>query len=207
MIGLIGRIRSHPSCLVVYPSSLPIVPCCRPAYNRRRDGVYERGRHVKLEVLSKEGSLCEQCVALCCRYFAFSVDKPEKKRDFEDLRWYILHEDTVIFVEEGEWYVQVNRKCKALLPDNRCAVYDRRPAICRGYKTDACDWHADAYAYDHVFTEPEQIERYAKEYLAAKRKRARRKAASEKNRKQAAAPKRRVRARKAGPPIHLLKTA
>jgi Fe-S-cluster containining protein len=162
---------------------------------------------VKLEVLSKEGSLCDQCVALCCRYFAFSIDKPEKKRDFEDLRWYILHEDTIIFVEKGEWYVQVNRKCRALLPDNRCAVYENRPAICRDYKTDACDWHADAYDYQHVFTEPEQIDRFAKEYLAAERKKARKAAARGQRPRRVPAVKRRGLARKAGLPIHLLKTA
>lgn len=162
---------------------------------------------MKLEVLSKEGSLCDQCVALCCRYFAFSIDKPEKKRDFEDLRWYILHEDTIVFVEDGQWYVQVNRKCKALLPDNRCGIYHNRPAICRGYKTDACDWHADAYDYDHVFSEPEQIERYAKEYLAARRRKARQSSSRRKASKPARGGQRRGVARKAGLPVHLLKTA
>jgi Fe-S-cluster containining protein len=162
---------------------------------------------VKLEVLSNAGGLCEQCVALCCRYFAFSIDKPETKRDFEDLRWYILHEDTIIFVEDGEWYVQVNRKCKALLPDNRCGIYDNRPTICRGYKTDGCDWHADAYDYDHVFSEPEQVERFAKEYLAKKRKKARQAAACKKTKKTRRQPTRRGKARKAGLPIHLLKSA
>jgi Fe-S-cluster containining protein len=103
--------------------------------------------------------------------------------------------------------VQVNRKCKALLPDNRCGIYHNRPTICRGYKTDACDWHADAYDYDHVFTEPEQIERFAKEYLAARRKKARQSAARGKSPGPAQTGKRRGTARKAGLPIHLLKTA
>lgn len=162
---------------------------------------------MKLEVLSNNGSLCDQCAALCCRYFAFSIDKPDTPREFEDLRWYLLHEDTIIFVEDGEWYVQVNRKCRALLPDNRCGIYENRPTICRGYKTDACDWHADAYDYDRVFSEPEQIQRYAREYLAAKRRKAR--AARKRGKsvaRKAAKPRRRT-ARKAGLPIHLLKSA
>jgi|GEM_PF-477055 Fe-S-cluster containining protein len=180
-----------------------------PAQARRirRAGDVLRGLSVKLPVISNGAGLCGQCVALCCRYFAFSIDKPKKKRDFEDLRWYILHEDTIIFVEDGQWYVQVNRKCKALLPDNRCGIYHNRPTICRGYKTDACDWHADAYDYDHVFTEPEQIERFAKEYLAARRKKARQSAARGKSPGPAQTGKRRGTARKAGLPIHLLKTA
>jgi len=162
---------------------------------------------VKLEVLSKTGSLCDQCVALCCRYYALSLDKPEKKRDFDDMRWYILHEDSIIFVEDGEWYLQVNRKCRQLLPDNRCGIYENWPAICREYKTDACDWHADAYDYEHVFTEPEQIEQFAKEYLANKRKQRRRTSAKRKRTAQRRQAKRTGVARKAGLPLHLLKTA
>lgn len=126
---------------------------------------------MKLPVLSNLGSLCEQCVALCCRYYAFAIDPPKTKRDFEDIRWFMLHEDTLIFVEEGEWFIQVNRKCRALLPDNRCGIYENRPAICREYTTEACDFHGDEYDYDELFTEPEQIERYAREYLAKQRKR------------------------------------
>ena len=162
---------------------------------------------MKLEVLSKSGSLCDQCVALCCRYFAFSIDTPTTKRDFEDLRWYILHDDTIIFVEDGEWYVQVNRKCRELLPDNRCGIYENRPTICRGYKTDACDWHADAYDYQHVFSEPDQIQRFAKEYLAKKRKKARKTSARKKSRKPARSAKRKGRARKGGLPVQILKSA
>ncbi len=128
---------------------------------------------MKLPVIGNIDSLCNQCVALCCRYFALQIEKPRTRRDFEDLRWYILHEDASIFVEDGEWYLQINRKCRALLPDNRCAIYHNRPSICREYKTNGCDWHADAYQYDHLFTEPEQIEAFAKEYLREQRRRRR----------------------------------
>jgi Fe-S-cluster containining protein len=156
---------------------------------------------VKLPILSTTSSLCEQCVALCCRYFAFQIEAPTTLRDFEDIRWYMLHEDTIVFVEQGDWYLQVNRKCKALLPDNRCGVYENRPTICREYKTNDCDWHAQEYNYDQLFTEPEQIAAYAKDYLAARRRR--------NGRPKAAAARRsrpRSLARKAVP-IHLLKTA
>lgn len=162
---------------------------------------------MKLPVMSGTDSLCDQCVALCCRYYAFAIDEPKTKRDFEDLRWYMLHEDTIIFVEEGEWYVQVNRKCKALLPDNRCGIYENRPSICSAYRTVGCDWHGDEYEYDHLFTEPEQIASYAKEYLAKRRKR--RSAASKRTKSGSAAPKRRParRAKRAGVPLRLLKSA
>lgn len=169
---------------------------------------------MKLPILKDVASLCDQCVALCCRYFAFEIDKPTTQRDFEDLRWYIFHGDTIIFVEEGRWYVQVNRPCKALLPDNRCGVYENRPTICREYTTKNCDWHGDDYEYDELFTEPEQIQRYAKQYLAERRKRRRkaagkavvRSAAKPAAKPKQAAPRRKSRAR-AGVPLRLLKSA
>ena len=168
---------------------------------------------MKLEILANTGSLCEQCVALCCRYYAFAIDKPTTRRDFEDLRWFMLHEDTLLFVEEGDWHIQVNRKCRHLLPDNRCGVYDNRPEICREYKTDGCDWHGDEYDYDELFTEPEQLAQYAKDYLAKQRKR---KAAAKRRKEQpagapaTAAKKKTVRrgaARKGVGDVRLLKSA
>lgn len=146
---------------------------------------------MKLPVIGNIENLCNQCVALCCRYFALQIDKPESHRDFEDLRWYLLHEDSQIFVEDGSWYLQVNRKCRALLPDNRCGIYDNRPTICRGYTTHKCDWHADAYAYDLMFTEPDQIQEYGKKYLKQKRQEAAAKR-KKKGRKGATPAKRRV---------------
>ena len=166
-----------------------------------------KGDFVKLPILPGVQSLCDQCVALCCRYFAFEIDKPDTRRDFEDMRWYILHGDTIIFVEAGRWYVQVNRPCKALLPDNRCGVYENRPTICREYTTKNCDWHGDDYEYEHLFTEPEQIAAFAKEFLAERRKRRRRTAAKKsatgtKARKSRRRPKARL-----GLPVRLLKSA
>ena len=133
---------------------------------------------MKLVVPPGTQNLCEQCVALCCRYYAFEIDKPTTHRDFEDLRWYLYHDDTIIFIEEGHWFVQVNRPCKALLPDNRCGVYESRPTICRGYTTKGCDWHGDDYDYDELFTEPEQIQRYGKQFLAERRRRKQKRSAS-----------------------------
>ena len=151
---------------------------------------------MKLPIDPRSADLCDKCTGLCCRYFALCIDTPETRRDFDDIRWYLLHEDSTVFVEDGDWYLQVNRKCRSLLPDNRCAIYDKRPAICRSYKTDNCDWHGEEYEYEHVFTDPEDIARYAREYLLKKRKR---QAAARKRRKAAAAKKQRqLRVRRAG---------
>ena len=115
--------------------------------------------------------LCEHCTALCCRYIALPIETPTTARDFDDLRWYLMHEDMMIFVEDGDWYLQINRRCRYLRPDNRCGIYGTRPEICREDKTDECDYHGGDYDYDHLFRSPEAIEAFGKAYLLNRRRR------------------------------------
>jgi Fe-S-cluster containining protein len=104
--------------------------------------------------------LCEHCAAACCRYVAIPLDKPTSAKDYDDIRWYLMHENISVFVEEGDWYFQVTTRCKNLGADNRCGVYETRPQICRDYKAGDCDYAGGTYGYDHLFTHPKQIEAY-----------------------------------------------
>ena len=89
--------------------------------------------------------LCEHCTAACCRYLALPIDTPTSARDYDDIRWYLMHEGISVFVEEGEWYIQIQTRCKNLGEDNRCMIYDTRPEICREYKAEDCDYASGAY--------------------------------------------------------------
>jgi uncharacterized protein len=122
--------------------------------------------------------LCDQCAALCCRYFALPIDNPETKRDYDNIRWYLLHEKVVIFVESKQWYIGILNRCKALQNDNRCGIYLTRPAICRSYTTANCDYHAGDYGYDQLFTSAEGLWEYAQKQLKYERKQNRLKANS-----------------------------
>jgi len=120
--------------------------------------------------------LCDQCAALCCRYFALPIDNPDCKRDYDNIRWYLLHQNVVIFVESKQWYIGVLNRCRQLQSDNRCGIYLTRPAICRSYTTDNCDYHAGDYGYDQLFTSAEALWEYALKTLADERKAKRAKA-------------------------------
>lgn len=104
--------------------------------------------------------LCAYCTAKCCRYFAFPIDTPESQKDFDYLRWFLLHGRVAIFVEDGTWYLMVFADCKHLQEDHRCGIYEIRPQICREYTTDDCEFEDDAL-YDKYFETPEQIHEYA----------------------------------------------
>ncbi|MCB9851067.1 MAG: YkgJ family cysteine cluster protein [Phycisphaerales bacterium] len=109
--------------------------------------------------------LCEHCTGVCCRYIALPIEKPTERRDFDDIRWYVMHQGISVFVEEGDWYIQFATPCKNLLPDNRCGVYETRPEICREYEADECDYAGGDYHYEMQFFTPEAIEKYAIERL------------------------------------------
>jgi uncharacterized protein len=104
--------------------------------------------------------LCEYCTAKCCRYFALPIDEPTTPRDFDFLRWFLLHERASVFTEDETWYLLVHTACKHLQPDNRCGIYERRPEVCREYTTDNCEYHDD-WTYERYFETPEQVAEYA----------------------------------------------
>jgi len=114
--------------------------------------------------------LCAHCTARCCRYFAFPIDTPETSEDFDHLRWYMIHGQVSLFVEDETWYLMIHADCRHLQADQRCGIYEDRPAICRSYSTDNCEFDDDA-CYDKLFESPEQIQEFAEAVLPPRRRR------------------------------------
>ncbi len=115
---------------------------------------------IRKEDLPAGEVLCSYCTGKCCRYFAFPIDKPESRADFDHFRWYMLHGNVAFFVDDGTWYIMVMADCKHLQEDNRCGIYETRPQICRTYSTENCEYEDDT-TYDKYFETPEQIWEYA----------------------------------------------
>jgi Fe-S-cluster containining protein len=135
------------------------------------------------------GCLCDKCSALCCRYFVLEIDKPLTRGQFDDVRWYLVHENTFVFIEDRRWYLGVYARCKHLQEDNRCGIYETRPKICRKYSTESCDYHGGDYGWEKLFSSAEQLACYADEWLEKERQKAKRKRQKGKNGK--VAPRRR----------------
>lgn len=106
---------------------------------------------------------CNKCSGLCCRYFALPIETPEDWDDFDDIRWYLCHENVTVFVEDDDWYINVKNKCRNLNDKNyHCDIYKKRPKICRGYKMDDCDLSGDNYDFELHFQDDHQMEEYMK---------------------------------------------
>jgi len=106
---------------------------------------------------------CDKCTGLCCRYFALPIETPEDKGDYDDIRWFLCHKDITVFVEKGDWYINIKNKCRHLSEkDNHCRIYPKRPRICRQYRHADCDYVEGEYDYELHFTDDKQMEEYIK---------------------------------------------
>ncbi len=133
-----------------------------PLTRRRFDTLFSRAPLMP-------GILCEHCTGACCRYIALPIDTPTSDAEFEDVRWYLLHEGVSVFIEDGDWYINVVTNCRHLQPDYRCGIYETRPKICRTYTTDNCDYHSGDYGWNEHFTCADHLDEYRKRIAAEKR--------------------------------------
>ena len=112
---------------------------------------------------------CTRCGARCCSYFCFEIDEPDEFDEFENIRWFLCHEGVTVHIDDGDWFISLNNRCKMLDTENRCRIYYDRPMICREYDPSDCDHTSGGYGYDEEFNTPEEIEAYARKTLGPKK--------------------------------------
>jgi Fe-S-cluster containining protein len=127
---------------------------------------------------------CGRCPALCCNYVSTEIDAPTTRKDFDTIRWYLMHPGVRVYCEDasGSWFVQFQSRCRFLQPNNLCGIYATRPQICRDLDPTLCEF-ALGPGDRFLFTNLEEFERWAAE-------RDRRSAARRRDRARAAAPRR-----------------
>jgi Fe-S-cluster containining protein len=108
--------------------------------------------------------LCDFCSGKCCQYFSLPIDLPTTWDDFDSIRWYLAHGQTLVYTVKEQWYLLVKSRCQYLTDDNRCRIYFNRPKICREYTTDQCEYDEE-WSFTRVFETPEQIWEYAEAIL------------------------------------------
>jgi Fe-S-cluster containining protein len=143
-------------------------------------------------------SKCGTCVALCCRYIAVEVDGPDVPKDFDTLRWFLLHEHTQLFIEGRKWFLMFFTRCRELSAQNTCNIHPDRPSICREYSPTWCDRDEveRRTRLTHVFRTPEELDAWRDGWV--KRYEARRRKARREARQKRARRMRRDAARSAG---------
>lgn len=128
------------------------------------------GRRPRRDEFGPGDCLCDHCVGKCCRYFSLPIDTPTTWDDYDAVRWYLAHGQTLVYVDKGIWHLLVSTRCQYLMADHRCAIYHDRPKICREYTTAECEYDED-WLFEKVFDRPEQIWEYAEAVLPPRRRR------------------------------------
>ena len=105
---------------------------------------------------------CNQCGG-CCKHIALEIDKPSSKEDYNNILWYLLHNNVSVFVDEGDWFVEFRTRCKALNEENTCNFYEKRPKICRTYSSVSCVRNGHGEPHDFSFGNAEEFLKYMEE--------------------------------------------
>jgi len=104
---------------------------------------------------------CEECGGKCCEYIAIEIDRPGSKKDYDHIRWYLLHKKVNVFVDhDKKWHVEFRSRCEAQTDDKKCSIYKKRPKICRdhGNEDGECEFYDSPYYL--YFTNCREFEKY-----------------------------------------------
>jgi Fe-S-cluster containining protein len=86
---------------------------------------------------------CLTC-GLCCTYIAVAIDGPISAKAASEILWHLYHDGVSIYRDgDDEWMVQFESRCRHLLLDNKCGIYEQRPHICREYSEETCEVNAE----------------------------------------------------------------
>jgi len=117
------------------------------------------------EAVPQSSSICARCIGLCCRYFALPIDNPGSAEDFDNIRWYLSHENIHVFIDGGDWYMAVLNRCQHLTATHECGIYEDRPRVCREFSNTDCDFHDEPFTFEQYFVGPDELEAYAQATL------------------------------------------
>jgi Fe-S-cluster containining protein len=106
---------------------------------------------------------CKDCKSDCCKYIAVEIDEPETPEEFDEIRWFVAHENVRVYKDSDEdWLVEFVTPCKMLDEHNNCKIYGKRPKICDEHGMDECVQNGEGDVELILFETVEQVEEYMK---------------------------------------------
>lgn len=111
---------------------------------------------------------CSDCSGDCCKYITIQIDAPKEDIDFEELKWFLCHENVMVYIDhDRQWCVEVKTPCRFQDKEtNLCTIYDSRPEVCSEHDPGECEGNDDHEPYfKRAFKTPEDIDIYKKEKM------------------------------------------
>jgi Fe-S-cluster containining protein len=86
-------------------------------------------------------TICTQhCGARCCRYITVGIPAPKSVDDWDEVRWWLAHEEVMVTHDDDGWMVHFRTRCQNLKADNACAVYPDHMLCCQAYDPTDCEY-------------------------------------------------------------------
>ncbi len=95
------------------------------------------GAHDQLTVCTR------LCGGRCCRYVTVGIPAPRSVDDWDEVRWWLAHQGTMVTRDEDGWMLHVRTPCSNLGPENACRVYPDHMLACQGYDASDCEFTGD----------------------------------------------------------------
>lgn len=99
------------------------------------------------------------CGARCCRYITVAVPAPRSEADWDEVRWWLAHEGTLVSQDDEGWMLHVRTPCRNLRSDNACAVYPDHMLACQDYDPSDCEFTGEV-PFDVLLTCETDLARY-----------------------------------------------
>ncbi len=107
---------------------------------------------------------CSKCLpAKCCTYFAFEIDEPGSRKDYESYLWKLAHEQVSMYIYRKKWHIMIHTRCNFLQDNNQCGIYETRPYICKEHSTTNCEYTSEDYGWSEHFKSYDDLLAYIKE--------------------------------------------
>jgi len=111
---------------------------------------------------------CANC-GECCTYIATQIDDPGTFKEYENVRWYLTHENVGVYIDwDGDWYLEFKTQCKHLTDAKTCGIYEERPLVCSEFSFNDCERNSGEQGWKHYFHSEEELI----DFLRTKRPRA-----------------------------------
>lgn len=111
-------------------------------------------------LIQNEKNPCDECTK-CCNHIAIELDKPEDEDDWDNIRWYLVHKNTWVYIDHDDsWNIQFNTPCQQLDDKGWCKMYETRPKICQKYTTDGCEKYGEGDSFKELFKTIEEFDKW-----------------------------------------------
>jgi hypothetical protein len=101
----------------------------------------------------------KHCGARCCRYVTVAIATPLGEADWDEVRWWLAHENVRVGKDDEGWGLEFMTRCRNLAPTGACGIYESRMDLCAQHDAEDCEF-VDDPEYEVLLESEEDLADY-----------------------------------------------